>query len=116
VNPGTADERAAFIAGLRALANFLKAHPDMPFPDGDHQRHLLCAPFGPDDERRAFVDRVAAMLGTSAAYDSNGHYEAVRSFGPIDLVVFMIPATAHARYEAENSYRHSVRLDEPVAA
>jgi hypothetical protein len=115
VSAGTADDRAAVIAGLRDLADFLEANPAVPGPSGS-QRHLLCAPFGPDDERRAFVDHVAAVLGTSAAFDSNGHYEAVRSFGPVDFVVFMIPDAAHARYEAENSYRDSIRLDDEAVA
>jgi hypothetical protein len=87
VSAAPADERAAFIDGLLALACFLEAHPEAPvggayddkvilhvFPDGDT-----------DDERRAAVDSIAAALGTTAeeSRPGSGHYQFNVRFGPV---------------------------------
>lgn len=113
-----ADDRAALIAGLRDLADFIEANPAVPVPPYLSAHISIPAPGSDDDEKRAFVDTTAASLGTTAAYvDPSGHYMTARTFGPVEFHVFTIPAAAHARYDALNSYRDSVRLDdEPVAA
>lgn len=110
--------RAALIAGLRDLADFIEANPAVPVPSYVSARISIPAPGADDDEKRAFVDSAAAALGTTAAYAApSGHYTTGRTFGPVGFEVFMIPAAAHARHDALDSYRHSIRLDDaPVAA
>jgi hypothetical protein len=112
----TAD-RAALVAGLRSLADFLDEHRDLPVPSYVSGHISVPAPPGDDDERQAFVDNTAAALGTPAAHIApSGHYVTVRAFGPVEFQAYMIPVAAHARYDALNSYRDSIRLDEPMAA
>jgi hypothetical protein len=45
-----------------------------------------------------------------------GHYLASRSFGPIKFEGCAIPPAAHARYDALDSYRGSIRLDDGAVA
>ncbi|MFG1685188.1 hypothetical protein ACGFNP_33855 [Nonomuraea sp. NPDC049269] len=100
------DDRAALIAGLIALAGFLKAIPEVPvspapvtvraFPDN-----------GPDDQMRAEVDKVADLLGTEIdpAHLPHGHYMTGIDFGPVRYEFTAILAAARARHAAEDSYR-----------
>jgi hypothetical protein len=91
------DTRAAFIAGLRDLADYLTAHEDVPTPDYSSLLHAF--PDGDsNDERRAAVDAAAAVLGTDTAERPNSRqYYAERKFGPITYSVVTIddptPAT-----------------------
>ncbi|MFI6496185.1 hypothetical protein [Nonomuraea typhae] len=77
----TAAFRAEFTNGLRSLADFIDSTPDLPLPDYlDIQNAVL----GENDAaERAEVDRIAALLGTTAVqrYDEH-HYTALRRFGP----------------------------------
>src|SRR5690242_17566984 len=55
-----AADRAAWVAGLRDLAEFLAAHPDVPVPPGYHSDGITVFPEGgSDDDRRAAVDQAA---------------------------------------------------------
>lgn len=111
------DDRAAWIDGLRSLACFLEAHPDVPVPERYHTQYLSVIPRGSEDECRVAVDAVAAMLGVIPDdRDGQGHYKAVRPFGPVAYEVFFISDAWNARYDALNSYSGSVRLDDPVVA
>jgi hypothetical protein len=87
-----AGDRAAWVAGLRDLADFLAAHPDLPVP------RVYCTDVinvfpegGTDAERRAGVDQAAGVLGVRAAETPGGHYRASRSFGPLAYALVMIP-------------------------
>ena len=87
-----AADRAAWVAGLRDLADFLAAHPDVPVPPACHSCTLHVFPEGDsDDYRRAEVDRAAGVLGTTAAETGGGHYKATRSFGPVEFALVVIP-------------------------
>lgn len=73
-------DRSDVVRGLRALADFLEAHPDLPAP------WHVDAPAGTirDDEaaERAEVDRIGGILGVPATANAEGtHYEAERDFG-----------------------------------
>jgi hypothetical protein len=111
-------DRATLVAGLRALADFIEANPALPVPSYMSAGISIPAPGVNDEEKRAFVDTAAAALGATADYVvPSGHYVAARAFGPAEIQAFMIPAAAHARHDALDSYRDSIRLDdEPVAA
>jgi hypothetical protein len=108
--------RAALIAGLLDLACFLESHPDVPVSDLSAGNTLVWFPDhgADDDEQRAAVDAAASALGVKAEDPRrSGHYGAERAFGPVVYRVVMLSSAATARYDAENSYRDSIRLDEP---
>ena len=65
---------------------------------------------GPDEDGRAEIDRIAALLGTeiddrTAEY---GHYIASRVFGPVEYRAVSIPSRTRAYYDARNSYAGNV--------
>jgi hypothetical protein len=92
-----AADRAAWVAGLRDLADFLAGHPDVPVPPVYHTQGITVFPEdGTDEERRAEVDRAAGVLGVQAAESGGGHYLAVRTFGPAQYTAVMIPSAGRA--------------------
>ena len=115
---GNAQDRAALVAGLRELADFLASHPDVPVPESYHEHTITLFPGGgTDDEKRVGVDAAASALGVAAGdADGCGHYRAERAFGPVVYRAVMISSAARARADAQDSYRYSVRVDSAVAA
>lgn len=112
------DDRAALVAGLRGLADFLETHRDVPVPESYHAQQITFLPSGDtDDEQRAEVDAFAVALGVKAS-DRNGrsHYKAQRAFGPVVYESFAISSADMARYDAEASYRGCVDPDDQAVA
>jgi hypothetical protein len=76
-------EHAAFIHGLRALADYLESTPEVPAPS-----HAWVYAFPPDGDcavRRAEIDTIAELLGTQPRETAgHQHYTATRSFGPVE--------------------------------
>lgn len=93
--------RAAFVDGLRALADFLAAHGGLPVPQCETD--VTFYPDGSDDDKRAEVDRLAASLGVRPACQA-GLYRAVRSFGPVTYQAVLLPEAKLAATEALMSY------------
>jgi hypothetical protein len=92
-----AANRAAWVAGLRDLADFLEGHPDVPVPPAYHSQVIDEFPDGDtDDERRAGVDRAAEAMGVPAAETRGGHYKASVRFGPVGYEVVAIPSERRA--------------------
>ena len=54
--------RAAITAGLRALADYLDAHPGLPVPQFSMCAGLTVYPGGSEEDKRAEVDRIAEVL------------------------------------------------------
>jgi hypothetical protein len=82
-------ERAAFIGGLRALADYLRSNPEVPAPI-----YSTVHTFPPDGNwtgMRAEIDAIAAPLGVIAHLTGGGHYVATRSFGPVEYRAVAIP-------------------------
>lgn len=76
----TGADPVAVAAGLAALAEFLKAHPELPL--GHHGDRLNYRPNMCSDEgNRDEVDRVAVILGVPAGRYLGGAYAARRDFG-----------------------------------
>jgi hypothetical protein len=98
--------RAAFVADLRALADFLADHGDVPVPQ--YETDVTVYPGGTDDDKRAEVDRIAASLGTRPA-DQVGLYRAVKSFGPVTYQAVLLPEAKLAATEALMSYSSAFR-------
>lgn len=96
-------------AGLRALTDYLEAHPDLPVPTRVAATPYLC---GTDEEDRAEVDRVAGILGVvpGPPYEGSSHYEVSRHFGGrVCYQATAIPEGRMVAYLAERSYAGVVR-------
>jgi hypothetical protein len=109
----TAHDRTTFIAGLRALADFLETNPAVPAP----RRAIPIIYFpdrGTDDEMRADIDRIAVLLGTEIdpQFLPYGHYTTGLDFGPVRYEAVAILAHARALREAESSYIGCVTPDD----
>lgn len=101
--------RAKFINGLRDLALFLDTNLGFPVPPYGDTIHVF--PDGlTDAERRAAVDKLAAIMGTTA-HDDNGHYKADAQFGPLAYCVVAISDAARAEHRARESYTTCIQLD-----
>ncbi|MGW4469712.1 hypothetical protein ACWENQ_08570 [Nonomuraea sp. NPDC004354] len=105
------DRRTTVINGLRDLAAYFEANPDIPLP-----RHSISVQYFPatadDAAMRADIDRVAALLGTEIDPEDLlfGHYKAALSFGPVRYEALAVLADARARHEATNSYRDNIAI------
>jgi hypothetical protein len=76
-------ERTALIGGLRALADYLESRPEVPAPS--YADVFIFPPGGTCAETRTEIDAIAARLGTTARQTAGGrHYNATRSFGPVE--------------------------------
>ena len=107
--------RADFIAGLHALADYLDANPATPIPP--FRTEVLIHTRGTDQEQRAEVDRLAALLDvpTNDRTTVGGHYTATRAFGPVEYRCIAIPRTVRAAFDAVMSYADSVIPDDEAA-
>ena len=93
------DERAALIAGLRELAEFLDRNPQVPAP---RYADLLVFPTkGTDAEMFAEIDVIAEQIGTTARRNdtADGHYIAYRDFGLVQYRAVAIPHSARRENE-----------------
>lgn len=97
-------ERAAFIQGLRDLADFLQEHPEVPVtPYGNAITFFPHAASEADE--RAEIDRIAAALDVKPTGTSDGDfYRAIRKFGPITYKAISISAAWKAAHDARHSY------------
>jgi len=82
-------ERAAFIAGLRELADFLTANPAVLVPRNASFGVFVDAAYS--TARREGAEQVAAPLGVPVEDIGEGYYNARRTFGPIAFNVIAIP-------------------------
>jgi hypothetical protein len=102
--------RAAFLNGLRALADFLATHSELPVPkyDGD----VTVYADGTDDAKRAEVDRIARCLDVPPGHHQ-GLYKAMRKFGPVVYQAVVLPEASLAATRALMSYSGAVEPEEP---
>jgi hypothetical protein len=103
--------RQAFIVGLRELASYLAANPDVPVPSYGTSIDVHVAET--ENGGREKVNEVAALLGTRVDDETadDGHYTTTRDFGPVAYRIVSIPQTYQARYEAYSSYWGCVTPD-----
>jgi len=85
------DERSRLIDGLRAVAQFLQDHPDIPAPRWADV--LVFPPDSTDEEERAEIDVIAARIGTETSESARGHYSCSISFGSVEYRAVAIPET-----------------------
>ncbi|MER6672394.1 hypothetical protein [Streptomyces sp. NPDC000983] len=82
-------DRAAFLAGLRELADFLTANPAVVVPR--HASVAVLVDASDSTARREGFECVAASLGVSAADIGDGYFSAWLDFGPISYGVIAPP-------------------------
>ncbi|WP_021594051.1 hypothetical protein [Actinomadura welshii] len=111
VVPGDLFARHQTILGLRALADFLEANPDVPVNEFGHDL-TVSVRTGDDVSAVALVDATAALLGVDVADDTDrgGHYTATRTFGRISYRIVHIPQRRREEYHARDSYRDNIVL------
>ncbi|MGI5165591.1 hypothetical protein ACQEU3_14635 [Spirillospora sp. CA-253888] len=100
------------IAGLRALADFLEANPNVPINRHGVTYYVHSPRDRSDTCGRAFVDHIAALLDAPVNDDTDqdGHYFATRDFGPICYEALHIPQRARALHRAQYSYADNITL------
>ncbi|WP_329138167.1 hypothetical protein [Streptomyces sp. NBC_00670] len=83
-------DRAAFLAGLRELIDFLTANSAVVVPR--HASIVVLVDACDSDGRREGVESVAAPLGVPTEDLGQGYFNARREFGPIAYVAVATPA------------------------
>jgi hypothetical protein len=106
--------RAAITSGLRELADWLDAHPDIPVRTGSECEieHSILA----DDDTAglAELDRITAAVGIDAAPSRVGdcsHPQVSVEFGPVRWMSTYVPRASMAAYNALQSYNGAVQPD-----
>ncbi|MFF4792964.1 hypothetical protein ACFY2M_25045 [Streptomyces sp. NPDC001276] len=82
-------DRAAFLAGLRELIDFLTVNPTVVVPR--YASITVVVDASDSVARRNAVEFVAAPLGVPAEDIGRGYFNARRDFGPVSYVVVAIP-------------------------
>ena len=110
------DQRAAFIAGLHALADYLATNPAIPVPPYGEEItfHVDAAEDGGCHQVRQLARLLGARVTDETAHD--GHCYATRSFGPLSYRVVSIPNSRMARHRALWSYDGCVTPATPPAS
>jgi hypothetical protein len=104
-------QRAHIIQGLRDLADFLQAHPEVPVQPYTTRCISYYPAIDNNDEAAdcAEVTRVAALLGVDPAWNHNGtQYIAVKRFGLITYEAVAITAASMAAHDAVATYHGHV--------
>ncbi|WP_067816925.1 hypothetical protein [Actinomadura kijaniata] len=112
--PGDLFARHQTITGLRALADFLEANPDVPVCEYGWTLRMsqgVSQNAETDAHQRAEVDRVAALLDVEPSTTPGGHYQAFRRFGRIVYQISHIPARRMEEHEALMSYADHFHAD-----
>ncbi|OIJ69207.1 hypothetical protein [Streptomyces mangrovisoli] len=82
-------DRAAFLAGLRELVEFLTANPAVVVPR--YASFAVLVDASDSAARRDGVEFVAAPLGVPAADNGSGYFDAWLDFGPISYGAVGVP-------------------------
>ncbi|MEV4183893.1 hypothetical protein AB0J28_20930 [Streptosporangium canum] len=106
------ERRAAFVTGLRELADFIEANSEVPIPRRSTPVHYFPKRVT-DAEMCAEIDRIAELLDTEIdpvhlPYD---HYMTTRHFGPISYEAVAILAGARTQQDPSTGYRDRVTPD-----
>jgi hypothetical protein len=105
---GLSESSADFVAGLRKLADFIEANPDLPIPGWAHVTYF---PDGADPEQHEEIDRVADIIGRETSWNKERtQYTVSRTFGPVTYKAALVLKAEKARYQAHISkYREDRR-------
>lgn len=97
-------KRRDLISGLRALADFLEEAPEIPAPLSADV--LVFPPWVSDEDGRAEIDRIAAMIGAPVVDGTarNEHYVTSRVFGAVEYRAVFIPPSVRVHHNAQAPY------------
>ncbi|MEV0660813.1 hypothetical protein ACIBI3_11395 [Actinomadura luteofluorescens] len=103
-------QRLRLITGLRTLAEYLEANPEVPAPCGTE---LMVFVQGSDHAQRIEIDRVARLVGTRLFVPDSfsRHYRVTRNFDPVAYSVIAIPNAVRASHDALMTYDGAVIAD-----
>jgi hypothetical protein len=104
------NHRIGVIQGLRALADHLAEHSELPVPlIAEISYHSVG---DTDAEQIAEIDRIAKTLGQTAEHTDADHYRVSRMFDSVEYRAVAVLERAMRRYMATTSYRDSIRIDD----
>lgn len=105
--------RSRVVEGLRQLASYLDHNPDVPVDEYGWTLQVHPGPWHDDDQGRAEIDRIAALIGVTAASTDRqaSDYIALRRFGLVTYRAVYITNDRMAAHEALMSYQGSVSPD-----
>ena len=107
--------RAEFIAGLRALADFLAAHPEIPVPIQAISAEITVHALQGGDAEQAQLCRPDRRGARQARHRHNGHYGTWRAFGPVSFGALAISGAHMTAHAVQMSYyRHVTPAAESV--
>lgn len=108
--------RYEFITGLRQLADYLDAHPELPVPLYGHDVtiHVDALETGGREQVNQIADLIG--LGVDLASTDTHYYTERRTFGPVAYCAVSISDESMARYEAMTTYANCVVPDTQVSA
>jgi hypothetical protein len=101
--------RSEYTNGLRQLADYLDANPDMPVPGSGTEIILTAA--DAEDGGITEVLGLSLLLGAPLT-ERNGFYRTSRMFGPLTYLGVSQTRAFLAQYRAYNSYYGSVTPDD----
>jgi hypothetical protein len=106
--------RAALISGLRKLADFLAANPDVAV--SKQGADISLTPYGDDDTEAREIAAFADAAGIDVLDDraSGGKMEAAIVFGPITYRAFTYSSATLAESDARRSYERNVQVASPA--
>lgn len=112
ITPATPDPRTELVAGLRELADFIAANPEMPIPDYPRFQHCI----GPcsDADGVAVTQTLAEMLDVEPTV-SGGHTNVERRFRGLRYEAFYIARERMREHNEEQSYTGNIRAAKPSA-
>lgn len=108
VQPTDKNIRARTITGLRTLADFLEANPEIPVSDGGGEYTFISHRVD-DAAERAEIDTIATALGEAAGKTSAGEYSVTKTFGAITYRASHIPARNQAVYRAFADLSYTIK-------
>ena len=103
------EQRAAYIDGLRQLADYLDANPGLPVPAEGTEILIIAS----DAEEGGISQILDLSLGLAASFaERDGFYRTARKFGPVTYKGVSQTRAQLAQFRAYNSYYGSVSPDD----
>jgi hypothetical protein len=102
-------QRAAYIGGLRQLADYLEDNPGVPVPPYGTTIALVAS----DVESGGITEIIAMSIELAAPFaETDGVYRTERKFGPVTYKAIANSAVSLADYQAQTSYYGCVIPDD----
>lgn len=97
------EKRGRLITGLRDLADFLEARPEVPAP---RSVDVFVFPLSTtDDEIKREIDSIAALIGSNVddGTAEHRHYVSTRNFGAVQYRAVAIPSSSRSHEPASRT-------------